>query len=53
MGDPDADADAGQDAVDPQFAADCADIFPELSPEQCQKLQDLIDDRIAALTGGA
>lgn len=47
--DPDADSDTDQ--ADPQFAADCADIFPKLTPEQCRKLQDLIDDRVAQASG--
>lgn len=47
------DPDAGGEQADPQFAADCSDIFPDLSDDQCLQLQHLIDSRIQGAMSGA
>lgn len=41
---------ADETELDPMFAADCNDLFPEWEDEQCTKLQKLIDSRLGAAT---
>lgn len=36
--------------LDPMFASDASDLFPDLDDEQLTKLQKLIDSRLGAAT---
>ncbi len=44
---------ADETELDPMFAADAQDIFPDLDDEALTKLQKLIDSRLGAATAGA
>ena len=44
---------ADETELDPMFAADAQDLFPDWSDEDFTKLQKLIDSRLGAATAGA
>lgn len=39
-------------ALDPEFQADCSEVFPDLDSSAMAKLQSMIDARCAAMAGG-
>jgi hypothetical protein len=41
---------ADETELDPMFAADASELFPDLDDEQLTKLQKLIDSRMGAAT---
>lgn len=44
---------ADETELDPMFAADAQDVFPDLDDAALTKLQKLIDSRLGAATAGA